>query len=154
MTDPSTAAGRALIERTSTAADTLNDILRERGIEGYDLRDWAPHRSEVAAIEAEARAEGHREAVREIRDGLPVAVLATDGGPALAYAMRVTAYIDTMARLNASEPRPTGWLECCGHEDLDHWVTETDQGCHKCGCQDRGPWPRNSPVDVEFETAP
>lgn len=30
-------------------------------------------------------------------------------------------------------------LPCCGHEDLDHWITETEQGCNKCGCQDRGP---------------
>ena len=37
-------------------------------------------------------------------------------------------------------------LSCCGHEDLEHWITEDEQGCEKCDCQDRGPWPVQSPL--------
>lgn len=31
-------------------------------------------------------------------------------------------------------------LPCCDHEDLDHQITGTKQGCLRCDCQDRGPW--------------
>lgn len=25
-------------------------------------------------------------------------------------------------------------LDCCGHVDIDHWITETKQGCLRCDC--------------------
>ena len=51
---PDTKAGRSLLERTHGAAATFNRVLREAGIDLYDLKDWMPAPEEIIAIEREA----------------------------------------------------------------------------------------------------
>ena len=54
--------------------------------------------------EVEARAAARKEVLDEIRRNMPVAVLATDGGPTVAYAMEVTDILDSLSTDTREEP--------------------------------------------------
>ena len=63
-----------------------------------------PIRDAILAIETEARAAARKEVLDEIRRNMPVAVLATDGGPTVAYAMEVTDILDSLSTDTREEP--------------------------------------------------
>ena len=112
MTDPSTPAGRTYGDAKTWEAlvHAIHAYIADRTTTNWlAVEDAMQHRDDYhrAAIEAEARAEGRREAVHAIRSEFSLNAWPChecDNGPML-YAI-----LDHVAGLNASEPR----LCACG----------------------------------------